>query len=127
MDLPSIAVIEPGFSLEPSHDGERLNVRLTVNADMHAVKTLSAALKTIHEQAVRLQVRDVLCDLTALYFMNSSCFKAFVTWVTAALALEPQARYTIHLRSNGQLHWQKRSLEALRRLAEEVVSIELGA
>ncbi len=124
MELANFSVMEPGFSFEPSHDGEMLLVRFTGNADMNAMKILSSCLKRLHDEAVRLQVREVMCDFTGLFFMNSSCFKSFVAWITTVEALEPRARYRIRMRSNMQLHWQKRSLEALRCLAEKIVTIE---
>jgi hypothetical protein len=126
MDLSNISIVEPGFAFEPTHDGDFLLVRFSGNADMNAVRTLSSCLKRLHEEAVRLTVREVRCDFSGLYFMNSSCFKSFVSWISSVEGLEPQARYTIRLRSNRQLHWQKRSLEALRCLAEDIVFIETG-
>jgi hypothetical protein len=55
-------------------------------------------------------------------FMNSSCFKAFVTWIDSVKTDSRQ--YRIVLLANSELHWQRRSLEALRRLAIGVVSVE---
>ena len=124
MDLTKISILEPGFSLEPNHDADKLIVRFSGNADMNAIKPLAACLKQLHNEAVRLAVDEVVCDFGGLYFMNSSCFKAFVSWITAVDALDPGKRYRIRLLSNQQLHWQKRSLEALRCLADQVVTIE---
>jgi hypothetical protein len=124
MELTIAPVTLAGFSLEPSLQEGVLVLKFAGNADMAAITALSTYLKRLHQEALRLRVGKVLCDFSGLYFMNSSCFKSFVTWVTAVESVEPTKRYKIQLRGNNQLHWQKRSLEALRCLAETVVFIE---
>ncbi|MDP9150610.1 MAG: hypothetical protein M3O36_11810 [Myxococcota bacterium] len=124
MDLAINPVIQPGFTLDPSYESGRLVVRLAGNADMNVIVALSTELKRIHDEAVRLKVREVVCDFARLYFMNSSCFKSFVAWIATVETMEQSQRYRIRLRSNQELHWQKRSFEALRSLSDTVVSIE---
>jgi hypothetical protein len=117
-------VSQPGFALAPSFEDGKLLLRLSGNADMNAQMTLSAALRQVHAEALRLGVPEVVCDFGELYFMSSSCFKAFVTWVTQLVALPPVKQYRLRVRSNRQLAWQRRSVEALRCLAEKVVIVE---
>jgi hypothetical protein len=119
-----LPVSQPGFALTPSYTGASVVVRMSGNADMNAQQTLSTALKQVHAEAMRLGVSEVVCDLDELYFMNSSCFKALVTWVTTLSAVEASKRYRIRIRSNRQLAWQRRSVEALRCLAERIVMVE---
>jgi hypothetical protein len=74
-------------------------------------------------EARRPGVREVLVDLRELEFMNSSCFKHFVTWICEvhdAPALAPRFRF----RSDPRRLWQRRSLHALSGLAGGLVSIE---
>jgi hypothetical protein len=117
-------VSQPGFALTPSYTGGSVVVRMSGNADMNAQSILATALRQVHAEALRLGVSEVVCDLDELYFMNSSCFKALVTWVTTLLAVDPGRRYRIRVRSNPKLAWQRRSVEALRCLAERVVIVE---
>ena len=119
-----LPVSQPGFSLNPSYNGSTVVVHMSGNADMNAQQTLSTALRQVHSEAMRLGVSEVVCDLDELYFMNSSCFKCLVTWVTSLLATDPGKRYRIRVRSNRQLAWQRRSVEALRCLAERIVIVE---
>jgi hypothetical protein len=63
-------------------------------------------------------------DFRELEFMNSSCFKCFVTWLGIVQDLEPTRQYKIVFASNRELHWQRRSLNALRCFAMGVVTIE---
>ncbi len=56
--------------------------------------------------------------------MNSSSFKIFVAWLANVQELPPEKQYKITLRSNPNLHWQRRSLAALSCFAAELVTIE---
>jgi hypothetical protein len=61
-------------------------------------------------------------DLCDLYFMNSSCLKAFVSLI---YKVNTTGRpYQIHLQMNPRQPWQRRSLEPLKRLAPAVVFLE---
>lgn len=115
-------VVTPVLALEPSLDGKRLRVQFSGTGDMSAISELNDFLKRVHTEVQRLEVNEVACDLRRLSFMNSSCFKAFVTWIDAVKTGERQ--YRIVLLANPELHWQRRSLEALRRLATGVVTVE---
>jgi hypothetical protein len=69
-------------------------------------------------------MRTVVFDLAALDFMNSSCFKGFVTWVDQVAKLPHETRYEVRFISQPHLQWQRRSLEALHRFAPDVVTLE---
>ena len=115
-------LVREGFSLTPNLDGKRIVVQFAGNGDMEAVDPLSGYLKLVHREAVGLGVDRVAFDFSSLYFMNSSCFKAFVVWIDTVKNTDPP--YRIRFLTAPSLHWQKRSLEALRRLASTVVSVE---
>jgi hypothetical protein len=117
-------VLQPGFSLTTSFGQGPVVVHLSGNADMNAEAKLAAALRQVHSEALRLGVREVECDFNELYFMSSSCFKAFVTWVTNLLDVDLAKQYRIRVKSNRQLAWQRRSVEALRCLAPKIVVVE---
>jgi hypothetical protein len=85
---------------------------------------LADYLKRAHAEAERLVVAEVKCDFRQLLFMNSSCFKAFVVWIDTVKS-SPRA-YRIRFLTDPEMHWQRRSLEALRRLATNVVLVETG-
>ena len=55
-------------------------------------------------------------------FVSSGCFKGLCTWVR--LLLERGTPYKLCIVSNPSYHWQSRSLQALRLLAPEHVTIE---
>ncbi|HEY3595208.1 MAG TPA: hypothetical protein VGL13_15085 [Polyangiaceae bacterium] len=118
------AVNKPSFSLTPSFADGKLTVKFAGNADMAATSTLAVYLKSVHNEALQLGVKEVVVDLNELYFMNSSCFKSFVTWIESAASTGPSGAYHIKFLANAKLHWQRRSLEALRCLADHIVSVQ---
>jgi hypothetical protein len=116
------AVETTGFSCTPSFAEGNLTVTFTGTGDVAAVELLGSYLKRLHVEAQRLGASEVRCDFRKLTFMNSSCFKAFVVWIDTVK--NSSQSYRIRFLTDPEMHWQKRSLEALRRLATTVVSIE---
>jgi hypothetical protein len=122
-ELDLTPLVREGFSLTPNLDGNRIVVQFAGNGDMDAVDPLSGYLKLVHRAAVDLAVSAVAFDFSSLYFMNSSCFKAFVSLIDTVARSDPRA-YAVRFLTNPRIHWQRRSLEALRYLAPKVVEVE---
>ncbi|HWA74656.1 MAG TPA: hypothetical protein VG937_20065 [Polyangiaceae bacterium] len=116
-------LVHSGFQLTPRLEEQVLVVNFAGNGDMSAVEALGRYLKQVHQEAVSRKVSEVSFDFRDLYFMNSSCFKAFVTWIDVASRAEEHG-YVIRFLTNPRLHWQRRSLEALRCLSPSVVRVE---
>ena len=121
--LNLVAVIEDGFSLEPELEQETLLLHFSGNGDMDAVPTIGPYLKALHAEARAQGVREVVVDMHQLYFMNSSCFKAFVSWIDQVNRMGSKG-YAIRVLSDPRRQWQRRSLEAMRRIAPDVVRVE---
>jgi hypothetical protein len=120
--LDLAAVKTPEFACVSTYDDGALHVEFSGKGDMNAIAALGDYLKQVHSEATRLHVAEVVCDFQRLSFMNSSCFKAFVVWIDTVKNLP--SPYRIRFLTDHALHWQRRSLEALRRLASDVVSVE---
>ena len=118
-------VVEEGYSLTPSVANGRVCVKFCGNGDMSAVATLAGYLQLVHKEATRLDAQEVMFDFSSLYFMNSNCFKSFVSWIDTVKSGVAGGAYRITFVANPQLHWQRRSLEALRRMAEHVVFVQM--
>ncbi|MET0791061.1 MAG: hypothetical protein ABW061_06025, partial [Polyangiaceae bacterium] len=114
-----------GFEALPTLNGKVLGIAFTGTGDMNATALLAEYLKQLHLEALRLNIAEVSCDLHKLVFMNSSCFKSFVVWIDTVKT--SPVRYQIAFKTNPNLPWQRRSLEALRRLAANIVTIETMA
>ncbi|HEY4159128.1 MAG TPA: hypothetical protein VGM29_13560, partial [Polyangiaceae bacterium] len=110
--------VSANFSCTPSLARQKLAIEFTGSGDMHAMAPLSDYLRRTHEVATNLGLLEVACDFRKLTFMNSSCFKAFVVWIDSVKNLP--APYKIRFQTDPTIHWQRRSLEALRRLAINV-------
>ena len=111
------------FSGAASQEGTTINAWIKGNADYAALDALEMLLTRLHAEADRLSVSDVVIDLRQLEFMNSSCFKSFVTWITEIQQMEADRQYKVTFLSNPKLHWQKRSLHSLRCFAVELITV----
>src|SRR6478609_9627050 len=116
------AVGGEGFQITPTLVDFNLRLVFTGSGDLNATNVVNEYLKLVHEEASRIGLAQVSCDFKLLTFMNSSCFKSFVVWIDTVKNSE--IRYQIAFLTNPNLPWQRRSLEALRRFATNLVTIE---
>jgi hypothetical protein len=107
---------------EAVFDGTRIVARLRGSASHREVEALGHFLGAALAEALRVMVTEIVLDLCEVAYMNSSHFKALVSWLGRVAKVEP--RVHVKLRSNPAYHWQKRSLDALRHLADDLVTIE---
>ncbi len=105
-------------------EDDTIVITLLGNADLRARKELADMLRELHQAAREQKVKEVVVDVRELEFMNSSCFKAFVGWLTDIMELPAEARYVVRFISNPDTLWQRRSLHALRSYALMTVKIE---
>ena len=116
------AIRANGFALVPVLDAPVSTVKFSGNGDAEAIAALDRFLKLLHKNLLDDKSTSVHVDLADLYFMNSSCLKAFVSWI---YKVNTTGRpYQIHLQMNPRQPWQRRSLEPLKRLAPAVVCLD---
>jgi hypothetical protein len=118
------AIVANGLTVEPLLDGRTLHVRLRGVADGQMMSRLASFLNRLHVEARRLRVAEVRVDFRQLEFMDSSCFKAFVTWLALLGDLEPASQYPIRFLSNPANHWQRKTLHALSAFARNLACVE---
>jgi hypothetical protein len=97
-------------------------VKCSGNGDADMTPYLAPFLRLVHERAQSADVRSIEFDFHDLYFLNSSCIKCFIVWLDA-LKSDPSKSYQVRFVTNTKLHWQRRSLAALRYFASEIVSV----
>lgn len=102
-----------------------LVAKLCGTADLRVTDSVEAILNRVHQKALELAIAEVQVDLRELEFMNSSCFKSFVSWISEVSDLTA-GQYRIRFLSNPSILWQRRSLHALSCFAAELVTIEAG-
>jgi len=117
-------VSPPGFVISPETTATSLTLRFRGVADMSSIEPLDDYLRSVHTEALSTKAASVVVDFHSLEFMNSSCFKCFVEWLGTVQDLPAKERYRVVFSSNRDMHWQRRSLNALRLFAMDVVSIE---
>lgn len=108
-----------------TREGGALVAKLSGTADLRVTDSVEAILNRVHQKAMELGIVEVHMDLRELEFMNSSCFKSFVSWISDVSEL-PTGQYRIRFLSNPSILWQRRSLHALSCFAAELVTIEAG-
>ena len=112
------------LSAAASVDAKGMSVIFRGSAESSAVKQLNELLTLVHDEALRRKVAEVVVDFRALEFMNSTCFKSFISWIVQVRALAAETQYKIRLLSDKSKHWQDRSLGALSSFAVGVVQVE---
>ena len=118
-----IAVQEhEGFRAIADRETDHIAAALSGNADDRAAILLEVVFKTIHLAAVASGMSVVL-DLRDLEFLNSAGLKRILTWISEIQALAPSQRYRICFVSNPEIHWQVRSLHAVRCFASDLITI----
>jgi hypothetical protein len=122
-DLEIQPISSAGLEALPKRIADDISVRLVGSCDMEVLGALEAFLKGLHLEARRLKARQLIFDCTELYFMNSSSVKLFVTLIAGVRKLEAKGRYGVCFRLNANLPWQRRSLEAIRLFAPEIVTL----
>jgi hypothetical protein len=118
--IPTLST--PDFSTHAKADESTLRVALIGSADVRVMGDMKSLLDSVHREVLQRRLTDVVVDMRQLEFMNSSCFKTFVSWL---LDVQDAATpYRIRFVSDPGKHWQKRSLTALWNVADQVVRIE---
>ncbi|HEY4059491.1 MAG TPA: hypothetical protein VGM39_22890 [Kofleriaceae bacterium] len=112
------------FSLEVVDDGGKLTSTFVGNADMAATGPLSELLPQLHDKLVERGARELAVDFQQLEFMNSACLKLFVNWIVQIQETPADQQYKLMFRSNPELRWQRRSLQALACFASDLVLVD---
>jgi hypothetical protein len=118
------AVHDLDFAAEANVSDGVLQATVSGNADLNVRLALERFLAAVHDEARAQKLRTVSLDVRRLAFMNSSCLKSLVVWVTQIQDLPAEQRYQVTVRSSPSLYWQKRSLVAISSLASDIVTIE---
>lgn len=122
LDVPAIK--EPSFEASATAEEQAVRLDLRGSAELQVSDQLGPFLTRVHQEALRLGVREVTVDLLKLEFMNSSCFKRLVTWLSTLREVDGQPPYSVRFVSSSRVRWQKASLQALSCFAPGSVTVE---
>ncbi|WP_437573799.1 hypothetical protein [Sorangium sp. So ce887] len=115
-------VVTDSFGIAPTLRDDTLGVKLSGTGDMAAAPALGLCLKALQAEVQRLSIHVVEFDVRALYFLNSSCLKAFISFICGLAGHGMKCK--VLFIADARLGWQRRSLAALERMSPELVSIE---
>ena len=115
---------ENDFAASASASERRITVNLSGTADVTIRNHLDHFLREVHQEAQRCRAEEVTVDVRQLEFMNSSCLKCLVWWVSTVQEQPAEGKYKIVFVSSPSVYWQRRSLDALACLADDIISIQ---
>jgi hypothetical protein len=115
---------EDDFVAHAATSERRILVSLTGTADLTVKSQLDRFLREVHAEAQRCLAEEVTVDVRQLEFMNSSCLKCFVWWISTVQEQPGEGKYHIVFVSNPSVYWQRRSLNALACLANDIITIQ---
>ncbi len=115
---------ENDFAAQATATERRIMVSLVGTADLTVKTQLDQFLRQVHSEAQRCLAEEVTVDVRQLEFMNSSCLKSFVWWISTVQEQVGDGKYRIVFVSSPSVYWQRRSLNALACLANEIISIQ---
>ena len=119
-----VALSENDFTATATALKGRILVTLRGTADLTVKPQLDRFLAELHAEADQRKMEEVSVDVRQLEFMNSSCLKSFVWWISTVQERVGAARYRIIFVSSPTVYWQRRSLNALACLASDIISIQ---
>lgn len=120
------SIDEHDFKAQCSQDARLLKIVMSGNADLNVKSSLDRFLDAVHNAAERNGIEEVQVDVRKLEFMNSSCLKCLVGWLSRIQDMPPTGQYRVLFISSPAMYWQKRSLHALSCLAAELVTVQQG-
>jgi hypothetical protein len=118
------AIREHDFTADVAQSDRSFTVTIAGNADLNVKTQLDRFLAMVHTDAQRLKLEEVTVDFRRLDFMNSSCLKCLVSWITRIQDLPAASQYRLTFVSSPAMYWQKRSLHALSCLASDLVTVQ---
>ena len=122
--MTEVTTVEGGdFVGRASYEDGVMTASLAGTADYAALDAVEQVLGEVHAAALRNSITDVRIDLAKLEFMNSSCFKCFVSWIGVLQDLPAGQQYKVTFLSNPRMHWQKRSLHSLQCFAIDLITV----
>jgi hypothetical protein len=122
MSLAGVDVNGEIFSTQSQLSGQRLSVKLTGCLDMETAPSLERFLGSLSQTVNRDGIREIEFDTGGLYLMSSSSISHVATWIKRLKGVPAPCR--VKFKTNPNLAWQRRTLDSIRRVAENIVSVE---
>jgi hypothetical protein len=89
----------------------------------NSISIIQPYLKNIHETMLHEKIATIVMDVTGLDFMNSNGISGFISWVMMLGDVEEERRYSIEVRYDSSISWQKYTFEVIVNLLPRFVSL----
>lgn len=109
------------FRITPSFADGSLVLHFSGIGDITAANPLAECLTAVRDGIVSGDITSVEFDIRRLELLNSSCLKAFATFVIELVSRKSSC--PVRFIVGAKIPWQARSLFALERLARSFVTI----
>lgn len=120
--LPTLSSVDLQAQLVQDHQGFKF--ALTGRAETPlAREQLRAFLASVDQALRQAHATAVTVDFNHLVFINSSCFKELVLWLTTIAGRPSNEQYRLVFVSNPAVRWQRASLHSLSTFAVGLVEI----
>jgi anti-anti-sigma factor len=116
------SITTESLAADGAAEGDFVKVRLRGSAELGAKATLDEFLGDVFVASHGR--REVIVDITALEYMNSSSLRSFLSWIVRVRDLPEEQRQKIRFLSNPELHWQQRSLHSLVSMCGDMIEVE---
>jgi hypothetical protein len=120
----SLPTLPGDLRAKANQDASKVVLHLRGAAEYQDPKPLDDLLRVLHEASLKGSATEVAVDLREVEFMNSSCFKSLVSWISTLEEIDEARRYKVRFLSDEGVLWQRRSLHALKCFAPSLVSVE---
>jgi hypothetical protein len=110
------------FSTKSLVRGDQVAVQLIGCLDLDTAPILRHFLSQLTRGVQAGELLEFEFDIEQLYLLSSSAISHFAIWLKGLKATERVRR--VQFRTNPNLAWQRRSLDALRRLAQPLVNVD---
>ena len=111
-----------GVTIVPRMESGMLQVKVAGAIEMREPgDVLNPYWIALDEEALRHHINRVEVDLRDLNFMNSSGILTLVRWITRVKGHPAGAGYTLVLKYDRNVTWQRTSVPTLAKLAPQVV------
>jgi hypothetical protein len=103
---------------------DQYRIELTGRADTpEARESLGVFLRAADGDLHRAGAKMVAVDFAGLTFVNSSCFKEFVVWLSTVSGRPAAEHYRMQFITNPAVRWQRASVHSLATFAADLVQI----
>jgi hypothetical protein len=112
-----------GLTLQTEVRSESVVVVMAGMSDEPDASSVTEYLIRAHALALMQNATEFVVDVRFLTFVNSCFLKAIISWL-GRIPVGPAKPCRVRFRADSTIDWQRRSLDAIRRLAPALVSVD---